>query len=645
MNSSSIIDDILSFISSNDVDLKSITNYINNNDVSLEKSEVMSVILPSAINNQVSKEIIHYFLNICGKNNFLEFSIKNMNEKQVKHITKYFVYDNNFILKLLNKSKNGEKINKEDFKKLITKEINIPITLYQKLISSNNYKILDLLLVFENSDTVKKLNQEFKILLKAVENNSLSTLKILFSKGINFNEKQYNRTALQLASFYGFESIVKYLIGKTDDINDKDNFYRTTPLFIALRRRNFKIALILLENDKINIDEKDNNGNTALVLAVKCGNLELVKSLIKYGANINVKSNNGKPLLSIATNNNNIEIVKFLVKSGVDLNILDNNGDTALGIAIRSQSVEISKVLIDNGANINVKDGGNNTILLTSLLTDNEELYTYLLNKCDDIINIKNYDEKTALNIFTEKEDLDKIKLLIYYGADINSMDMYGNTPLLIAIYKKNDNIINFLIDNGADINIKNKNGDTPLLIATKKNYIECCKKLINNNVNVNYKDSNGNSSLMIAIKNEKIELVKMLIGDSCVNEENKSGETPLYLAVINNSIELTKLLVKYGANINYKYKNDGDTIIMKAFDFYNRKKDIIKYLLDKGGNINEKNNEGNTILGDICKNRHSCLLYDKDKIDFLISHGAEITNNVFCYNREIEHYLKKTKP
>jgi len=644
MNTSSNIDNILSFIKVHNVSLKCITNYINNNDVSLEKNDVMSVLLPRAIDNKVSKEIIYYFLNICGKNNFLEYSIKNMNEKQVKHITKYFVYDNNFILKLLNKSKNGEIISHEELKRLISKEIHIPTSLYHMVISSNNFKILDLLLEFENDHTVKYLNHEFNILIKAVENNSLTTLKILYSKGIDLNEKQYHRTAISLASFHGFEDILRYLIDKVDNINDKDNFYRTTPLFIALRKKNFKIVPILLENNSITIDEKDNNGNTALVLAVKYKNLELVKSLIQYGATINVKSNNGKPLLSIATANNSIEIVKYLIQSGIDLNMLDSNGDSALSIAIRCQLVEISKVLIDHGADINIRDSSGNTILLTALLTNNEELYTYLLNKCNDI-NIKNYDDKTALSIFTEKEDLEKVKLLIYYGADINSVDVYGNTPLLVAINRKCDNIVNYLIDNGADINVKNQNGDTPLLIASKKNYMECCKKLINNEVNVNYKDSNGNTSLMIAIKNERIELVKMLIEDSCVNEENVMGETPLYLAVENNSMELTKLLVKYGANINYKYKNDGNTILLKAFDQFNRKKEIIKYLLDKGGNINEKNNEGCSVLSEVCRNRHSCLLYDKDKIDFLIEHGAEVTKNLFCYNREVEYYLKKTRP
>ncbi|KAG4087429.1 ankyrin repeat-containing domain protein [Neocallimastix lanati (nom. inval.)] len=633
--------DILLLLKNPDVDLKTITNYINNNDISLEIYDVMSVLLPYAINNKVSKDIIRYFLNICDKSNFLEFSIQNMNEKYVKHITKFFVYDNNFILKLLNKYKNSEVINLDDLNRLINKEINITLSQYKKIISMNKFNILKLLLVFENTETIKILNNEFKLLIKAVENNSLDVLKILYNHGIDLNEKQYNRTALSLAAFNGFENVAKFLVNKVENISDKNNFYRLSPLFIALRRKNFNIIPILLETNKIYIDDLDNNGNTALVYAVKYGNIELVKTMVKYGANINVKSNNGKPILIIAVKNNNIEIVRYLIKCGIDLNNVDNNGDSALSIAIRCELLEISKILIDNGANINIKDGSSNTLLLTSLLTNNEELYSYLLNKCNDL-NIKNYDDKTVLNIFTEKEDLNKVKLIIYYGADINSVDIYGNTPLLIAINKKNDQLINYLIDYGADINIRDKNGDTPLIIATKRNYIKCCEKLIQSDVNVNCKDSYGNTPLMIAIKHEKIELVKMLIKDSCLNEENNLGETPLSLAIGCNSMEMIKLIIKNGANINYKYKAKGDTILMKIFDNYSHKKGIIEYLINKGGNINELNNEGRSILSEICRNRHTCLLYDKERIDFLINNGAEFMTNIFCYSKEVEGYLRK---
>lgn len=66
------------------------------------------------------------------------------------------------------------------------------------------------------------------------------------------------------------------------------------------------------------------------------------------------------------------------------------------------------------------------------------------------------------------------IALLIEKGADINSRDKFGRTPLMVAIIYHRDNkeMISYLINNGADTNIKTNAGVSSNDLA-KKNGIE----------------------------------------------------------------------------------------------------------------------------------------------------------------------------
>ena len=98
------------------------------------------------------------------------------------------------------------------------------------------------------------------------------------------------------------------------------------------------------------------------------------------------------------------------------------------------------------------------------------------------------------------------VKLLIDYGADINSIDSTGNTALILAcetLYKfSNIEIINFLIERGANVNIKNSLGRTALtkLIVSSYKYsdLECIYKIIIKSNQINYKDNFGMTPLMM---------------------------------------------------------------------------------------------------------------------------------------------------
>ena len=86
--------------------------------------------------------------------------------------------------------------------------------------------------------------------------------------------------------------------------------------------------------------------NNDLINSSKDGHLEVVKYLIKNGANVHAM--NDKALIC-ASNNGHLEIVKYLIKNGANVHA-DN--DYALRYASNNGHLEIVKYLIKNGANV-----------------------------------------------------------------------------------------------------------------------------------------------------------------------------------------------------------------------------------------------------------------------------------------------------
>ena len=79
----------------------------------------------------------------------------------------------------------------------------------------------------------------------------------------------------------------------------------------------------------------------------------------------------------------------------------------------------------------------------------------------------------TMLMIAVGKGDIDVVKLLIDYGADLNLKDNEGKTALMLA---KDPAIAKLLIDSGANVNSHDKNGRTALMLTTNKTIADLLK-------------------------------------------------------------------------------------------------------------------------------------------------------------------------
>ncbi len=101
----------------------------------------------------------------------------------------------------------------------------------------------------------------------------------------------------------------------------------------------------LLKAQRIEPDKKDNEGNTALILAAQRGHADAVDALLRAKVKLNVDNRDGMTALILAAQHGFLPVVQLLVKAGADTTIQDRTGRTALDWAQDNNRQDVAKFL------------------------------------------------------------------------------------------------------------------------------------------------------------------------------------------------------------------------------------------------------------------------------------------------------------
>lgn len=121
--------------------------------------------------------------------------------------------------------------------------------------------------------------------------------KALLDAGANINaQDEHGNTALHFAAKQGHQNIVALLLRRGAQVDVREGSNKYTPLHVATLNRHTSLISLLLKAGA-DINAQDENGNTALHLAAKFGEIEVFKHLFFLGANPDIANNNGdKPI-------------------------------------------------------------------------------------------------------------------------------------------------------------------------------------------------------------------------------------------------------------------------------------------------------------------------------------------------------------
>ena len=337
--------------------------------------------------------------------------------------------------------------------------------------------------------------------------------------------------------------------------------------------------------------------------AADFGHIDILRCLIENGVDINSFSadNNCTPLMK-AVKNGDKDVVTFLTVHGANVAIKDKCGYTALHKACiyLDSSPEVLSCLIENGADVNLSTDDNRTPLMTACEYGHVNAVCVLIEHGANV-NLQDQGGLTAVHYAMRgSQACEILSCLMENGADVDAITFDDRTPLMIAAQRGDTEVATFLIEHGANVGLSDKTGATALCHALSclGNFCEVMSCLIENGADINACTSYN--PLMMACENNQLNAVTFLIEHGAiVNLQDKKGQTALHHAIQANSgfhepYEVLDCLIQNGADVNTQ-SNEGRTPLMKAIGL--SKVNIATFLIKQGANLDLQDKDGDTAL------------------------------------------------
>ncbi|KAJ3636509.1 hypothetical protein MTP99_000051 [Tenebrio molitor] len=207
-----------------------------------------------------------------------------------------------------------------------------------------------------------------------------------------------------------------------DILNEKfveDDGQECTPLIVAARQGHDKVMRMMLTKFKPDLEKEGTvkfdgyviEGASALWCAACAGHLNVVKTLVKAGADVNHPTKSNSTPLRAACFDGRLDIVKYLTYHRADINIANKYNNTCLMIAAYKGHLDVVSFLLENGANPNEKA------------------------LCG----------ATALHFAAECGHLPVVKELLKYDAIFSTNDS-GMTPIKAAAERTRAEVVEYLV-------------------------------------------------------------------------------------------------------------------------------------------------------------------------------------------------------
>ncbi|MCG8624453.1 MAG: ankyrin repeat domain-containing protein, partial [Proteobacteria bacterium] len=263
-------------------------------------------------------------------------------------------------------------------------------------------------------------------------------------------------------------------------------------------------------------------------------------------------------------------------------------GETPLHLACRHRRTEIVKLLLENSCiSINKVNSSKESPLHLACLHDDSSIANLIL--ADERFN----------------------------HSDIDSPDIYGDTPLMNACRKGNDFVVKCLIDKGCNPAYANKYSmETPIHVVCRMQRLDILQVLVQfcgSDLKFDHRNKFGETPLCIALDNYFTDAVDILVRKKLCNASlslrssvlfhqasQLTGDTALHLACERDDIDLVQLLVDYSpVDVDNSIGNTPFHIAAQ-----NRTTTVMKYLIEKcSGSIDELiNYNGDGVLHLACK-------------------------------------------
>ena len=342
-----------------------------------------------------------------------------------------------------------------------------------------------------------------------------------------------------------------------------------------------------------NVNEKNDGGNTPLMIASVFREPKIVKELLKSpDIDVNIRSRNYNTALTFASNNGSINIVKQLLqRDDIDVNAKSSYGYSALHLACHENFGDIvDELLKHKDIDVNTQTDRGATPLSTACIQNNKEIALKLLQRSDVDVNAQESGGWNPLLFAATNGSAEITENLIRHpNINVNVRDDIGNTPLIRACAENQPEVVEKILQHpDVDTGIKNNQGYDAMYWARYRDFSNDLIQMLENyergvdrrglngdaiqntqqaSVDINAKDKDGNTALIRACADGKLNEVEQLLQnpDIDVNIQGKYRESALYIAAFNGHTDVVEKLIQHpDINMNLQ-NNDGKTALISA--------------------------------------------------------------------------------
>jgi ankyrin repeat protein len=338
------------------------------------------------------------------------------------------------------------------------------------------------------------------------------------------------------------------------------------------------------------VDARGADGTTALIWAAYNGDADLVARLLTAGADANAKNEFGTSAIAEAAIGGYADVVAALLEGGADANTVNAEGETPLMAVARNGNLAAATALLDAGADVNaIELWGQQSALMWAAAQKQPAMIKLLIARGADVDArgaVRNWERKvikeprpkdmnqggfTPLLYAAREGCIECARELAAGGADLDLADPHRVTPLVLAIMNMHFDFAAYLIEAGADVNKWDLYGRSPLYMAVdtstlpvmgngamvvlpsmdKRRAIDVARLLLEKGANVN---------AQLKRRPPYRNVPQDRGGDSILSQ----GATPLLRAARAGDTPMAELLLANGALVDLP-SNQGVTPLMAA--------------------------------------------------------------------------------
>lgn len=330
-----------------------------------------------------------------------------------------------------------------------------------------------------------------------------------------------------------------------------------------------------------------------------------VEEILKTKIDPDIRDSAGNYLIHILIYNNQIDLLNLLLKLEPRLDILDPDGKQICYLPLRYNQINILKILlkyneINYGIDItNFRDSNQLSPLFYALSFNSHDGVKLLLDY-GARLNTFDKNRNTVLHIACLKSKYEFVKLFLNYYPDmIRSINLEKQTILHTSIIGNNNKIIKLILQNEDEkkylLNSQDKNDRTALMYALELQLNDIINELIDTSMDL--QDGNGNTHYHIAIKfNIDLDTIKLpnLTNKLIALKTDIDGNTILHLLLLKNK--------------KYYFP---DILKISSFLIQNNENNTVLHLLLQNDWTNYKNIIENQKFSLFLKNKSGVSPYD----------------------------------